>query len=163
MFRTLKDPNDPNSVVYEYYDKDSARDRYGFVTPEAVKRLKYNINTGESEELDPLSGVSINYEDITNPVTKWSERAKGYYEINIPGSNGTTAATIFRNPYDVNDVWFYRDGMEQPYQMTPEEVQSLINSGALSANPEIIHLLVHYLVNDRKFFLKILRILEAIH
>ena len=136
MFRTLKDPNDPNSVVYEYYDKDSARDRYGFVTPEAVKRLKYNINTGESEELDPLSGVSINYEDITNPVTKWSERAKGYYEINIPGSNGTTAATIFRNPYDVNDVWFYRDGMEQPYQMTPEEVQSLINSGALSANPE---------------------------
>ena len=39
MFRTLKDPNDPNSVVYEYYDKDSARDRYGFVTPEAVRSI----------------------------------------------------------------------------------------------------------------------------
>ena len=136
MFRTMQDPNDSSSVIYEYYDKDSARDRYGFVTPEAVKRLRYNLNTGTTEELASTEGTSVNYEDITNPVTKWSERASGYYEINIPDGNGEITATIFRNPYDVNDVWFYRDGMQQPYQMTPDEVKAFTDAGMFSSNPE---------------------------
>lgn len=136
MFRTLQNPNDKNEIIYEYYDKDSARNIHGFVNPEGIKRVKYNLATGESEELDPVSGVSTLYEDTVNPVTNFSTRANGYYEINIPDGNGGTEMTIFRNPYDVNDVWFYRDGMEQPYQMTPDEVKQFIDAGVLSSNPE---------------------------
>lgn len=133
--RTLRNPNDPVNIIYEYYDRNSERDRYGFIKPESIRRIQYNTITGEVAELAPISGIDVNYENIENNFQPYSNRAYGYYEI--PISDGTNSTTIFRNPYDANDVWYHKEGMNQPYKLAPEEVQQLISEGLLQANPQI--------------------------
>lgn len=137
-FRTVRNPEDPDNLIFEYYNKDSARDIYGFVTPEGINRIQYNIKTGETTKLDPLSGISSNYEPIQNYIKEYSERAPGYYESVVSDNDGNSI-TLYRNPYDNKDVWFFKEGMKQPYKLAPQEVDELVSQGLIPENAQLFN------------------------
>lgn len=56
--------------------------------PEGINRIQYNTKTGETTKLDPLSGISSNYEPIQNYIKEYSERAPGYYESVVSDNDG---------------------------------------------------------------------------
>ena len=137
-FRTVRNPEDPDNLIFEYYNKDSARDIHGFVTPEGINRIQYNTKTGETTKLDPLSGISSNYEPIQNYIKEYSERAPGYYESVVSDNDGNSI-TLYRNPYDNKDVWFFKEGMNQPYKLAPQEVDELVSQGLIPENAQLFN------------------------
>ena len=137
-FRTVRNPEDPDNLIFEYYNKDSARDIHGFVTPEGINRIQYNTKTGEITKLDPLSGISSNYEPIQNYIKEYSERAPGYYESVVSDNDGNSI-TLYRNPYDNKDVWFFKEGMNQPYKLAPQEVDELVSQGLIPENAQLFN------------------------
>lgn len=137
-FRTVRNPEDPDNLIFEYYNKDSARDIHGFVTPEGINRIQYNTKTGETTKLDPLSGISSNYEPIQNYIKEYSERAPGYYESVVSDNDGNSI-TLYRNPYDNKDVWFFKEGMKQPYKLAPQEVDELVSQGLIPENAQLFN------------------------
>lgn len=137
-FRTVRNPEDPDNLIFEYYNKDSARDIHGFVTPEGINRIQYNTKTGETTKLDPLSGISSNYEPIQNYIKEYSERAPGYYECVVSDNDGNSI-TLYRNPYDNKDVWFFKEGMNQPYKLAPQEVDELVSLGLIPENAQLFN------------------------
>lgn len=137
-FRTVRNPEDPDNLIFEYYNKDSARDIHGFVTPEGINRIQYNTKTGETTKLDPLTGISSNYEPIQNYIKEYSERAPGYYESVVSDNNGNLI-TLYRNPYDNKDVWFFKEGMNQPYKLAPQEVDELVSQGLIPENAQLFN------------------------
>lgn len=137
-FRTVRNPKDPDNLIFEYYNKDSARDIHGFVTPEGINRIQYNTKTGETTKLDPLSGISSNYEPIQNYIKEYSERAPGYYE-SIVSDNDGNSIILYRNPYDNKDVWFFKNGMNQPYKLAPQEVDELVSQGLIPENAQLFN------------------------
>lgn len=137
-FRTVRNPEDPDNLIFEYYNKDSARDIHGFVTPEGINRIQYNTKTGETTKLDPLTGISSNYEPIQNYIKEYSERAPGYYESVVSDNDGNSI-TLYRNPYDNKDVWFFKEGMNQPYKLAPQEVDELVSQGLIPENAQLFN------------------------
>lgn len=137
-FRTVRNPEDPDNLIFEYYNKDSARDIHGFVTPEGINRIQYNTKTGETTKLDPLTGISSNYEPIQNYIKEYSERAPGYYESVVSDNDGNSI-TLYRNPYDNKDVWFFKEGMNQPYKLAPQEVDELVSQGLMPENAQLFN------------------------
>lgn len=137
-FRTVRNPEDPDNLIFEYYNKDSARDIHGFVTPEGINRIQYNTKTGETTKLDPLTGISSNYEPIQNYIKEYSERAPGYYESVVSDNDGNSI-TLYRNPYDNKDVWFFKEGMNYPYKLAPQEVDELISQGLIPENAQLFN------------------------
>lgn len=137
-FRTVRNPEDPDNLIFEYYNKDSARDIHGFVTPEGINRIQYNTKTGETTKLDPLTGISSNYEPIQNYIKEYSERAPGYYESVVSDNNGNLI-TLYRNPYDNKDVWFFKERMNQPYKLAPQEVDELVSQGLIPENAQLFN------------------------
>ena len=137
-FRTIRNPEDPDNLIFEYYNKDSARDIHGFVTPEGINRIQYNTKTGETTKLDPLTGISSNYEPIQNYIKEYSERAPGYYESVVSDNDGNSI-TLYRNPYDNKDVWFFKEGMNCPYKLAPQEVDELISQGLIPENAQLFN------------------------
>lgn len=137
-FRTVRNPEDPDNLIFEYYNKDSARDIHGFVTPEGINRIQYNTKTGETTKLDPLTGISSNYEPIQNYIKEYSERAPGYYESVVSDNDGNLI-TLYRNPYDNKDVWFFKEGMNQPYKLAPQEVDELVSQGLIPENAQLFN------------------------
>lgn len=137
-FRTVRNPEDPDNLIFEYYNKDSARDIHGFVTPEGINRIQYNTKTGETTKLDPLAGISSNYEPIQNYIKEYSERAPGYYESVVSDNDGNSI-TLYRNPYDNKDVWFFKEGMNQPYKLAPQEVDELVSQGLMPENAQLFN------------------------
>lgn len=137
-FRTVRNPEDPDNLIFEYYNKDSARDIHGFVTPEGINRIQYNTKTGKTTKLDPLSGISSNYEPIQNYIKEYSERAPGYYESVVSDNDGNSI-TLYRNPYDNKDVWFFKEGMNQPYKLAPQEVDELVFQGLIPENAQLFN------------------------
>lgn len=137
-FRTVRNPEDPDNLIFEYYNKDSARDIHGFVTPEGINRIQYNTKTGEITKLDPLSGISSNYDPIQNYIKEYSERAPGYYESVVSDNDGNSI-TLYRNPYDNKDVWFFKEGMNQPYKLAPQEVDELVSQGLIPENAQLFN------------------------
>ncbi len=137
-FRTIRNPEDPDNLIFEYYNKDSARDIHGFVTPEGINRIQYNTKTGETTKLDPLTGISSNYEPIQNYIKEYSERAPGYYESVVSDNDGNSI-TLYRNPYDNKDVWFFKEGMNHPYKLAPQEVDELISQGLIPENAQLFN------------------------
>lgn len=137
-FRTLQDPNNAENVIIEYYDQSSPRDVHGFVTQNGIRKLIYNTKTGKSVSADPTTGLDINYNDSVNLAKNYSERAPGYYEINIKDDD-KNEFTLFRNPKDNNDVWFFKEGMEQPYKLTPQEVKEFISQGLITENAQVFN------------------------
>lgn len=137
-FRTVRNPEDPDNLIFEYYNKDSARDIHGFVTPEGINRIQYNTKTGETTKLDPLSGISSNYEPIQNYIKEYSEIAPGYYECVVSDNDGNSI-TLYRNPYDNKDVWFFKEGMNQPYKLAPQEVDELVYQGLIPENAQLFN------------------------
>ena len=135
-FRTIRNPEDPDNLIFEYYNKDSARDIHGFVTPEGINRIQYNTKTGETTKLDPLTGISSNYEPIQNYIKEYSERAPGYYESVVSDNDGNSI-TLYRNPYD--NVWFFKEGMNYPYKLAPQEVDELISQGLIPENAQLFN------------------------
>lgn len=131
-YRALES-NDPDSTIFQVYNDDSARDINGFITPEGFRYIKINNKTGQIVELDPSQVISHKTSSVPYTRVDYAEEAPGYYKISF-GDNKNTV--IYRNPYDANDVWFYQDGMAQPHQLTPEEIQELIEDGVLSQNPQ---------------------------
>lgn len=137
-FRTIRNPEDPDNLIFEYYNKDSARDIHGFVTPEGINRIQYNTKTGETTKLDPLTGISSNYEPIQNYIKEYSERAPGYYESVVSDNDGNSI-TLYRNPYDNKDVWFFKEGMNHPYKLAPQEVDELVSQGLIPENAQLFN------------------------
>lgn len=137
-FRTVRNPEDPDNLIFEYYNKDSARDIHGFVTPEGINRIQYNTKTGETTKLDPLTGISSNYELIQNYIKEYSERAPGYYESVVSDNDGNSI-TLYRNPYDNKDVWFFKEGMNHPYKLAPQEVDELVSQGLIPENAQLFN------------------------
>lgn len=137
-FRTVRNPEDPDNLIFEYYNKDSARDIHGFVTPEGINRIQYNTKTGETTKLDPLTGISSNYEPIQNYIKEYSERAPGYYESVVSDNDGNSI-TLYRNPYDNKDVWFFKEGMNHPYKLAPQEVDELVSQGLIPENAQLFN------------------------
>lgn len=137
-FRTVRNPEDPDNLIFEYYNKDSARDIHGFVTPEGINRIQYNTKTGETTKLDPLTGISSNYEPIQNYIKEYSERAPGYYESVVSDNDGNSI-TLYRNPYDNKDVWFFKEGMNYPYKLAPQEVDELVSQGLIPENAQLFN------------------------
>ena len=137
-FRTVRNPEDPDNLIFEYYNKDSARDIHGFVTPEGINRIQYNTKTGETTKLDPLTGISSNYEPIQNYIKEYSERAPGYYESVVSDNKGNWI-TLYRNPYDNKDVWFFKEGMNLPYKLAPQEVDELVSQGLIPENAQLFN------------------------
>lgn len=137
-FRTVRNPEDPDNLIFEYYNKDSARDIHGFVTPEGINRIQYNTKTGETTKLDPLSGISSNYEPIQNYIKEYSERAPGYYESVVSDDDGNSII-LYRNPYDNKDVWFFKEGMDLPYKLAPQEVDELVSQGLIPENAQLFN------------------------
>lgn len=131
-YRALES-NDPDSTIFQLYDDNSARDINGFITPEGLRYIKINNKTGQIVELDPSQVTSHKTSSVPYTRVDYAEEAPGYYKISFGDEKNTV---IYRNPYDGNDVWFYQDGMTQPHQLTPEEIQELINNGVLSQNPQ---------------------------
>lgn len=137
-FRTVRNPEDPDNLIFEYYNKDSARDIHGFVTPEGINRIQYNTKTGKTTKLDPLSRISSNYEPIQNYIKEYSERAPGYYE-SVVSDNAGNSIILYRNPYDNKDVWFFKEGMNQPYKLAPQEVDELVSQGLIPENAQLFN------------------------